>query len=267
MTERGERAIDVICPTLMAQQILVAGGSTARQRMLDSYIGSLFRGVGDHRVRLILVNNGEKPIETSDPRITVINAGENLGWEGGLARGLQESDARFVCFSNDDVYFLPGQRWPSQLMIGMLDETVGAIGPSSNVIMGPQNIFEPPYAQTFEVNFLIGLFICVRRAALEKAGGIDTALPGGDDLDLSIRLVDAGYKLLCRKDLFVFHHGYQTGCRVKGPPEEPGGWNSPQMTQKTNEALIAKHGRARWQKLFGALPTRAAAPPRSRKIV
>lgn len=82
----------------------------------------------------------------------------------------------------------------------------------------------------------------VRRSDLEAAGGIDDTLPGGDDFDLSIRLRKLGKKLAICRDAFVFHHGFKTGERLRGGPDKPGGWNSQEMSDRTNMALIRKHG-------------------------
>ena len=92
------------------------------------------------------------------------------------------------------------------------------------------------------IPYLIGFCLLVRRSALDEVGGIDSTLPGGDDIDLSIRLRQAGYTLVCDRHSFVYHYGYRTGERVHGDRTVPGGWNSPQMIQATANALIAKHG-------------------------
>jgi hypothetical protein len=137
----------------------------------------------------------------------------------------------------------------------MNDPKVGAVGPASNVVMGPQNIFQPTKYPIFYTNYLIGFCMLVRKSALIEAGGVDDALPGGDDIDLSIRFIDAGYKIVANKRAFVYHHGFKTGIRVKGEQTRADGWNSYEMLQKTNTALIKKHGFARWQQaLMGPLP-------------
>ena len=73
---------------------------------------------------------------------------------------------------------------------------------------------------------------------------VSTTLPGGDDIDLSIRLRQAGYTLVCDRRAFVYHYGFRTGERVHGDRTVPGGWNSPQMIAATRDTLIAKHGQA-----------------------
>ncbi len=109
-----------------------------------------------------------------------------------------------------------------------------------------QNIFATVPFRVYAARFLIGFCVLVRRSVLDKVGGIDNSLPGGDDLDLSMRLRSAGYKLIVDRDVFVFHHGFKTGNRVYGDVNEPGGWNSYEFLEKTNFALIRKHGFKAW---------------------
>lgn len=217
--------------------------------------------------RVIIVNNGHpKSCDwiKSDGTYQVINTGQNLGWEGGLKEGLKHTDSEFVIFLNDDTYIPVFARlWVNKLLQHFRDPEIGAVGPSSNVVMGLQNIFADVQSQIFASTFLIGFCMMVRRSALEKAGGIDDTLPGGDDIDLSIRLRNAGYKLIVDRDTFVFHHGFKTGNRVKGDSSQSGGWNSLQMTEATNLALIKKHGFKQWyETLYGmhnAQPTTFAS--------
>lgn len=192
-------------------------------------------------VRIIVVNNGHpgmKEYLATAKHVTVLESGKNLGWEGGLKLGLESSTAPFVMFANDDIRFVSGtNEWFWRLISLFNDPSVGAVGPCSNFVMGPQNIFSDICGPILDVKYLIGYCMIIRREALNKAGGVDDSLPGGDDIDLSIRLRDAGYRLLARRDTFVFHHGQATGNRVKA-----GYWNSPQMQESTNLALIKKHG-------------------------
>jgi SAM-dependent methyltransferase len=145
---------------------------------------------------------------------------------------------------NDDTYIpLPSIRWTNLLLNHFANPKIGAVGPTTNVVMGAQQIFSPiPYPQDIlRVKFLIGFCVMVRRKALEEVGGIDDSLPGGDDFDLSIRLRKAGYELLIDRNVFVYHHGFKTGQRVHGNH-----WNSMEMTENTNFALINKHGLRPW---------------------
>lgn len=209
-------------------------------------------------LHIYIVDNGTTKVknylpEIFKPFVTIIEAGQNLGWEGGLKEGLKyvPKDTQFVCFANDDI-FIPRSSlfWLSDMLQWFRSPTIGAVGPTSNTVMGVQNIFAPYTEKDLSVEFLIGFCLLLRKDALIKAGGIDDTLPGGDDLDLSIRLKDKGYNLICDRRVFVYHHGFKTGERVNGNPNEVNGWNSYEMWQKTNTALIKKHGFARWQRLM-----------------
>lgn len=203
---------------------------------------------------ILVINNGHPnscDFLKSQREVKVINAGRNLGWEGGIDLGMKNSSSEFVCFFNDDAYIPASSRlWINQLLQHFRNPQVGAVGPSSNVVMGWQNIFAETKVHVFEAKFLIGFCVMMRRKAFEDIGGMDLELPGGDDLDWSIRLRDAGYKLLVDRSVFVYHHGFKTGERVYGNPNSPQGWNSYEKTEKTNLALIKKHGFKKWWDLM-----------------
>lgn len=202
--------------------------------------------------QIFVVNNGHpNSCDWIDPEhkfITVVQSGgENLGWEGGLLLGLKHSKSEFVMFLNDDVYIPYSEKlWMNNLLQHFRVSQVGAVGPSSNMVMGLQNMLAHADASAFRVMFLIGFCMLVRRKAFDEAGGVETDLPGGDDLDLSIRLRNKGYYLIADKNVFVFHYGMTTGNRIFGDYTKDGGWNSPTFTERVNDGLIRKHGFRQW---------------------
>jgi len=212
--------------------------------MLDSLLYHPDKSFGSH---VYVVNNGkpgscdfakEKPYAG---RVTIFEPGENLGWEGGLKHAIELTDEPLILFCNDDVLFKRFcPEWLVRMSYLFVNRDVGAAGPLSNVVMGCQNV-AAGLGNVSSVRYLIGFCMLVRREALEKAGGIDTSLPGGDDIDLSIRLRKAGYRLMADPSSFVWHHGFGSGRRMHGDY-----YNSPAMTQATNDALIRKHGFKQW---------------------
>lgn len=197
--------------------------------------------------KLIVVDNGTDPLDPEIKEITgtkVVKTGKNLGWEGGLKEGLKHVDTEFVVFQNDDTFIpIANRNFYHQLMSYFIDPLVGAVGPSTTVAMGPQSIFAPTAPNlACAVKFLIFFTVMVRMSDLERAGGIDDSLPGGDDLDLSIRLRKLGQRLVLNPDAFLIHHAFKTGTRVHGDANVKDGWNSESMTEKTHRALIQKHG-------------------------
>lgn len=230
--------LSILIPTYNNPQQLNAGiNSIVRTGFLNTGLGEI-----------IIINNGKQDCTNyyrHIPQIKVINCPDNLGWEGGLKEGLKHTDAPFLCFQNDDTHIpsVSQQQFYQNLLGLFADNKVGAVGPVTTTAAGLQSIFHPRTAPTIcEARWLIFFCVIVRRSALEQVGGIDNTLPGGDDFDLSIRLRMAGYKLLISPQSFLIHHGFQTGTRVHGGADKIGGWNSPQMTERTNQALIKKHG-------------------------
>jgi SAM-dependent methyltransferase len=244
MTVYKPAPIDVIIPTFNNPQYLYP------------CLRSLRDTRGSYPLRLIIVNNGHPDSVATDDDIEVVQAGRNLGWEGGLKAGLARSTSEFVVFCNDDIYVPPPSiHWARMLLDPFRSPSVAAVGPSSNVVMGAQNIFLPYGPHTYDVPFLIGFFMLVRRSALDAVGGIDDTLPGGDDLDLCMRFRAAGYRCLTRRDVFIYHHGFKTGERVHGAY-----WNSADMQESTDMALIHKHGLREWFATIGGQAPEAAAP-------
>lgn len=194
---------------------------------------------------IYVINNGTpKSIDfNGNPYITVLDQERNLGWEGGLKAGLEASKEPYVVFMNDDTFVPFGERmWLNRMLAFFSYPDCGAVGPSSNVVMGKQNIFIPMRATYTKTKFLIGFCMFLRRDILEQAGGVDASLPGGDDLDLSIRIRNLGKDLIIDRETLIYHHGFKTGERVHGNAGQVDGWNSIQKLEKTNQALIAKHG-------------------------
>ena len=196
---------------------------------------------------LIIVNNGKQPIEDyvkGWPNTRVLNPGRNLGWEQGLQYGLDHCETDFVCFQNDDTLIPRAtQSFYEQLLWPFMNTNIAAVGPATTIASGWHSIFLKNALRIMtEVPYLIFFTVMVRRKDLIDAGGIDVSAPGGDDFDLSIRLRKLGKKLLINPDAFLIHHAFKTGTRVRGGAEKPGGWNSKEMTDKTNKWLIQKHG-------------------------
>ena len=237
--------IDIIIPTYNNPEML---GHCV------SSIGSKRLG---HPVRVIVVNNGHPDslnMIGSEPWMEIVQTGgKNLGWEGGLKEGLKRSKSEFVVFMNDDT-FVPHSEvlWLRKMSELFCNPDVAAVGPCTNVVMGKQNMLYRTPHTTIEATYLIGFCMMVRRKHLDEVGGVDDTLPGGDDLDLSIRFRKAGYALVNKRDVFVFHYGYQTGSKLYGDQNKKGGWNSREMNERTKHALIVKHGFYEWFKCIAS---------------
>jgi GT2 family glycosyltransferase len=238
-----KRFVDIIIPTLDNFQYL--------KPCLTSIV---YNKMSENMFNVIVVNNGHKNScdwikqdQYLKKDVTVLQPGMNMGWEGGINHGLEYSTADFVVFMNDDTHVPKSSRlWLNYLLSNFANPKLGAVGAISNVVMGDQNIFTQGVPIYSYVKYLIGFCMMVRREAIDKVGGLDETLPGGDDLDFSIRLRDEGYMLKVDKKVFIYHHGFKTGERLKGAYHQDNGWNSFKMYQNTNTSLIRKHGFRKW---------------------
>ena len=170
--------------------------------------------------RFKIINQGSEEVENyikiiNDPAVDkyklakseILRTGRNLGWAGGInfARKHIDPQCDYIVLMNDDTEILPAHfSWLFRLASVMdNDPSVGAVGPASNVVMGHQNIADKSMPLRIEVKYLIGFCAVIRRSVFDQIGWQDVSLPGGDDLDWSMRIRKAGYKLIARRDVFV----------------------------------------------------------------
>jgi len=229
---------DIIIPTFNNKKYVVSAVSSILCTRLISPL------------RIILVNNGDKSLQKSFagyPNLEFVQASKNLGWVGGLELGLQHSNSEYILFCNDDIFVpLASCLW-LRAMLEVFNKlpNIGAVGPSSNYVSGKQNIFHNIRTHLIKQNYLIGFCFLTKRDILEEIGGLDNEFDMyGDDLELSIRLVDAGYELAIRNDIFIYHHGSIVGARLYKD------WNSPATIKEIERRIVKKHGQAKWDKLF-----------------
>lgn len=204
-------------------------------------ITSIYKNTAFKDFRVIIVNNGDpRHMEAikHNANIVILQEPENKGWEQGLKDALEFSDAPYVVFSNDDILIPDHQKdWLDKLLKHFIDPRVGSVGPTSNVVMGTQQMKALNPGDIVEVPFLINFFNLIRRQALNEAGGVDATLSGGDDLDQSIRMRKAGYRLLCDRNVFIWHDGFKSGERKHGAS-----YNRIDQVENTNWGLMRKHG-------------------------
>lgn len=152
----------------------------------------------------------------------------NLGFSRACNQGIASARGDLVVLLNPDTLVPPG--WLARLASHLRDERVGAVGPVSDGVAGlqkyelylggivlPRNasieeiaraLYEQNRGADVETKLLIGFCLMARRRVLEETGGLDEDLfLGQDDLDLSWRLRNRGYRLLVAMDTFVHHAG------------------------------------------------------------
>ncbi|MDQ1397228.1 MAG: hypothetical protein QOG64_2487, partial [Acidimicrobiaceae bacterium] len=186
------------------------------------------------RDEVIVVDNGSADATAAGlktfPWVKVITNEENRGFAIASNQGLAAATRDVVVFLNNDTLVTP--RWLDALLAPFADATVGATGPRSNMVSGPQMVETVDYAmgraaelrsfakrwsaahrsETTEVTRLVGFCLAVRHSALDQVGGFDEgfAIGGFEDDDLCTRLRAGGWRLIITHDSFVHHHGHAT---------------------------------------------------------
>jgi GT2 family glycosyltransferase len=150
---------------------------------------------------------------------------ENLGFPKGCNLGIKESNKKFILFLNNDTVVT--NNWLLNLLNCInTSNDIGAVGPVTNYCSNYQSIninynnleemqlFAKQYNISDERLWeerlnLIGYCLLVRRKVLDEIGYFDENFSPGnyEDDDLSLRIFNAGYKLILCKDTFIHHHG------------------------------------------------------------
>ncbi len=183
---------------------------------------------------VIVVDNGSTDGTQTNlqayPWVKVVRNDLNLGFAAGNNKGYMATTRPFVVFLNNDT--IPTGRWLDYLLYPFSDEAVGATGPRSNYVTGPQMVDKVPYSagdmlsmrhfaarwsaqharEVEQVDMLIGFCMAVRRTAFEEVGGFDESfgVGGFEDNDLCVRLNKSGWKLCIAHGSFVHHEGHRT---------------------------------------------------------
>ena len=153
----------------------------------DDSLGTLRRLMEDDRVR------------------GVVQA--NTGVSGARNRGVAESSGELLVFLDDDE--IPDRGWLEAHRRLHPDGVHRAVaGSSILVVRAGSGLREIPVAGSGErhVDVLVNDSLSVRRVDFEVVGGFDTRFHhGGEDVDLGIRLRQAGVELLVSADARVRH--------------------------------------------------------------
>jgi GT2 family glycosyltransferase/2-polyprenyl-3-methyl-5-hydroxy-6-metoxy-1,4-benzoquinol methylase len=187
----------------------------------------------DPPYELILVDNGSTDGTPDYLRsirgAKVVLNGENLGFAAGNNQGLALATGDNIVLLNNDAVVTDG--WLTRMTDALQrDPSIGFVGPRSNQVSGPQLIARVPYATMNDMErfaaeraahnaglgssatFVVGFCLLVRRAVIDKIGGLDTRFGSGnyEDNDFCLRAVLGGWTGWIADDAFVHHYGSRT---------------------------------------------------------
>ena len=218
-------------------------------------VESIINNTTDVNFNLILINDGGdknlekyfKTLEKYNDNITHVTDKNNIGFVKSVNQGIALSNRPYVLVINNDIRVPESQPdWLARMVWATEGDSVGAVGCVSNFVMGIQNIDynKTILLQEHYTKFLIGFCILIKKEVIEKVGLLDEAfgIGGNDDLDYSIRIRKAGYKLKVLRSVFIDHKGFQSlGMIYK---------DYKKVEDITRPILIAKWGKEEVDNLF-----------------
>ncbi|MBC8424077.1 glycosyltransferase [bacterium] len=257
---------------------------------------SIWRHTPGDRYEIIVVDNGstdgtaEYLRELEDAgSVKALIQDENLGFARGCNRGAAAARGRYLLFLNNDTEVTEG--WLSPLLQTLdQDPYVGAVGnkllfPDGTIqhagvalvledrpqgqVFGARHVLYRKSADSKAANqpqimrALTAACLMVRSEAFFKVVGFDEAYwNGNEDVDLCLKLGEAGWRLVYRPESVVVHHESQSG---------PQRWTGLSENQKRLDKrwhgrvhpdyFVSEQGEARPAENFSI---RSYAPPRLR---
>lgn len=197
------------------------------RRCLDSV-----RSNTDEPYELIVVDNastdGTVAYLQEQGDIRLIANADNRGFPAAVNQGIEAAQGEQILLLNGDVLVTTG--WLRRQLEALAeDPSIGLVGPATNCTAGVQRVdcgydhlceledFAWNWAksragQRIETQQLTGFCLLLRRQAAETIGPFDERFGLGlyEDVDYSLRAIQAGFRLVVAYDAYVHHFGHRS---------------------------------------------------------
>jgi len=209
-------------------------------------LDSIFRHTGNEDYEVIVVDNNSSDgspgylteLAGREPRLRCVLNTVNRGFAGGNNDGIRAASGTILVLLNNDTQVSEG--WLAGLRASLREDgTIGLVGPVSNAVGNEQKIFTSGVTpadilsegaawvrhsrgDAFETERLGFFCVALRRETADTVGLLDEAFDLGfyEDDDYCLRVRKAGYRLVCREDVFVYHRGSSSFGKVPGITRE-----------------------------------------------
>ena len=196
-------------------------------------LDSIFQHTGNEDYEVIVVDNNSSDGTSiylterarREPRLRCVLNTVNRGFAGGNNDGIRAASGSILVLLNNDTQVSEGGLAGLRASL-QEDDSIGLVGPVSNAVGNEQKIFTSGVTpaeilaegaawawhsrgDAFETERLGFFCVALRRETADKVGLLDEAFDLGfyEDDDYCLRMLKAGYKLICREDIFVYHRG------------------------------------------------------------
>ena len=155
----------------------------------------------------------------NDPRLRCLRSDIQLGVAGGRNRLMSEATGDILCIIDDDAYFEDSSAISHFVKAFCSDESIGIVackvvdhrrGNSNLLVPFPRRWRQrkPDIVERAQyVSYYLGGCHAIRREVIERCGMYATELMfGEEELDLSYRVVAAGYRIYYEPAIVVHHY-------------------------------------------------------------
>jgi O-antigen biosynthesis protein len=212
---------------------------------LEQCLHSVYKSIDDLKVEVIVVDNNSvdgscQMVNEKFPHVTLIANKKNLGFSTANNQGIKVSNGKYVLILNPDTIvqedtlkkcfqfmehnpeagslgvkmidgkgnFLPESKrsLPTPLVAFYKIFGLSALFPRSR-IFGRYHLGYLDTDQVYSIEILPGAFMFIRKSVLDEIGLLDeTFFMYGEDIDLSYRIIQAGYKNYYFPETTIIHY-------------------------------------------------------------
>lgn len=173
-------------------------------------------------VQLVLVDNGSRDgsqealRSAAGPLDKVLFLPTNLGFAGGMNRGIEAADGDVLCLLNSDTRVT--RNWLPPLLSALERPGVGLAGPYTDHAKRDQRLkpflgrFAPPFRRSKDVQTLSFFCVTIRRDVIDRIGLLDESFGLGtfEDDDYCRRAREAGFRCRVVGRSWVWHDAHGT---------------------------------------------------------